>query len=138
MIVIDTTVLIDLWRGRNGVKKCLEKNKDELPCISAITLEEIYDGLGYTKEKKAKSIYEKIKDQHEKILKDFQVLPVSSNILKKAGLVRGKLRAKGITLDMADIIIAITAKEINASKILTRNPNHFKHSSVMVESYETD
>jgi len=52
MILVDTTVLIDIWRGRTNVRKCLEKYTEESFAISSITIEEIYDGLGYTKTEK--------------------------------------------------------------------------------------
>ncbi|MHA1150405.1 MAG: type II toxin-antitoxin system VapC family toxin [Promethearchaeota archaeon] len=136
MIIVDTTVLIDLWRGRTGVKECLAKNKEENFCISGITIEEIYDGLGYTKEKKDKDVYEQIKEQHEKILNDFHIIPLNLDIMKKSGLLRGELRAKGVIMDLADIIIMVTSQEIKAKKIITRNPKHFGDSHVQVESYE--
>ena len=48
MIIVDTTVIIDLWQGGRGIKVCLAKKF----FILAITIEEIYDGLGYIKKKK--------------------------------------------------------------------------------------
>ena len=135
MIIADTTIIIDLWRGRSGAKDCLEKFKEELVCISMITVEEIYDGLGFTKQKKSETLYEEIKSQHEKILQEFQIIPITLDILKKAGLLRGELRAKGDLLDLADIIIMVTAQEIEAKCIITRNPKHFQNSSIPIESY---
>ena len=136
MIVVDTTVVIDLWRGRSGVKECLERNKEEVFCISAITIEEIYDGLGYTKAKKDKEIYDEIKKQHKKILNDFHIIPINLDIMKKTGLLQGELRAKGVIIDLADLIIMVTSQAINAKKIITRNPRHFDESPIQVESYE--
>jgi len=135
IIIVDTTVIIDLWRGRTGVKECLTKYKEEILSISAITIEEIYDGLGYTKEKKGEKVYDKIKEQHEKIINDFHVIPLKIEILKKSGLLRGELRAKGKILDPGDIIIMVTSQEVKASKIITRNPKHFEKSLVQIESY---
>ena len=138
MIMADTTVVIDLWRGRPGVKKCLAKNKEESFCISAITIEEIYDGLGYTKVKKNKEVYKQINKQFEKILNEFHIVSLNLDILKKSGLFRGELRAKGVILDLADIIIMVTSQEIKAKKIITRNPKHFDESPIQVESYAID
>lgn len=114
----------------------MAKNGGENFFISAITIEEIYDGLGYTKEKKGTEVYKKIKEQHEMVLNDFHIVPLSLEIIKKAGLFRGKLRAKGIIIDLADIIIMITSQSIKAKKIITRNPSHFDESPIQVESYE--
>lgn len=134
--MVDTIVVIDLWRGQTGVMKCLAKNKEENFCISIITIEEIYDGLGYTKAKKGNEVYEQIKEQYEKILNDFHIVPLNLDIIIKSGLFMGELRAKGVILDLADIIIMVTSQEIKAKKIITRNPIHFEESPVQVESYE--
>ena len=136
IIIVDTTVIIDLWRGRTGVKECLSKYKEEIFSISAITIEEIYDGLGYTKEKMDEEAYEQVKEQHEMVLNDFHVLPINLDILKKTGLLRGELRAKGVIMDLVDILIMITSLEIKANKIITRNPKHFDTSLIQVDSYE--
>lgn len=136
MIIVDTTVIIDLWKGKDGVRKSLEDNKPEIFTISSITLEEIYDGLGYTKEKKSRKVYNEIKKQHEKILAEFQNLPITQEILKKVGLKRGELRARGISMNIEDLIIMITAQELGASKIITRNPRHFENPITPIETYE--
>jgi len=136
MILLDTNVIIDLWRGRNGVKNCLEKYKEEALCISAITIEEIYDGIGYTKKKRATNIYQDIQNQFEKIFTEFEIIPITLDILKLSGMIKGELRANDIILDFGDCIVGITAKLIKAEKIISRNPKHFSEFDVPVESYE--
>jgi predicted nucleic acid-binding protein len=61
MIIVDSTVIIDIWRGRPNVKSVLKPYSNQTICISAITLAEIYDGLGYTKEKKVRKFFFKSK-----------------------------------------------------------------------------
>ena len=136
MILVDTTVIIDIWRGRNNVKTVLKSYTDEIICISAITVTEIYDGLGYTKERKGNTFYNKIKDQLEKILSGFHIIPLNMQILQESGIFKGELRARGILLDLADCIIGLTAKVMNAEKIITRNVNHFKDFGLPIESYD--
>ncbi|TFG01293.1 MAG: PIN domain-containing protein [Promethearchaeota archaeon] len=136
MIIADTTVIIDLWRGKKNIKKCLERKKNEKLCVSAITIEEIYDGLGYTKEKKGLELFEKIKDQYEKIFGDFEIIPIDIIILKQAGIKKGQLRSKGIIMDTADCIIGITAEIIKVNSIITRNPKHFEEFQTEILSYE--
>ncbi|MHA1193831.1 MAG: type II toxin-antitoxin system VapC family toxin, partial [Promethearchaeota archaeon] len=68
MIIVDTTVLIDIWRGRPNIKSILKPYSEQTTYISAITITEIYDGLGYTKEKKSEKVYLQIKNQMEKLL----------------------------------------------------------------------
>jgi predicted nucleic acid-binding protein len=136
MIIIDTTVIIDIWRGRPNVKTLLKPYTDKPICVSAITIAEVYDGLGYTKEKKSEKIYSQIKDQIEKILTEFHVIPLNKEILRESGKLKGQLRAKGITLDLADCIIATTAKLMNSEKLVTRNIRHFQDLELPIETYE--
>jgi len=133
---VDTTVIIDIWRGRSKVKSVLKPYSDQTTCISAITIAEIYDGLGYTKEKKSEKIYLQIKDQIEKVLSEFHIIPLNSQILQESGQLKGFLRAKGIALDLADCIIGTTAKFMNAEKLITRNDRHFQDFGLTIESYE--
>jgi len=37
MIIVDTTVVVDIWRGRSKVKSVLKPYSDQSICISAIT-----------------------------------------------------------------------------------------------------
>jgi len=133
---VDTTVIIDIWRGRSSVKSVLKPFSDQTIYISAITIAEIYDGLGYTKEKKREEIYQQIRDQIEKLLSEFHIIPLNSQILQESGSLKGFLRAKGIILDLADCIIATTAKLMNTEKLITRNIRHFQDLGLTIESYE--
>jgi len=133
---VDTTVIIDIWRGRSNVKSVLKLYSDQTICISAITIAEIYDGLGYTEEKKSEKIYLQIREQIEKLLSEFHIIPLNSQILQESGSLKGHLRAKGITLDLADCIIGTTAKLMNAEKLITRNIRHFQDFGLAIESYE--
>ena len=133
---MDTTVIIDIWRGRSNVKSALKPYSDQTVCISAITIAEIYDGLGYTKEKQSEKIYIQIREHIEKVLSEFHVIPLNSQILQESGSLKGYLRAKGITLDLADCIIGTTAKLMNAEKLITRNTRHFQDFGLTIESYE--
>ena len=136
MIIVDSTVIIDIWRGRSNLKSVLKPYSNQTICISAITLAEIYDGLGYTKEKKSEKIFLQIKDQIEKVLSEFHIIPLNSQILQESGMLKGYLRARGITLDLADCIIGTTAKLMNVEKLITRNVRHFQDFGVKLESYD--
>ena len=107
-------------------------------CISAITVEEIYDGPGFTLEKKGEDVYKNIKEQHEKILSDFEIIPINVEILQQSGLFRGELRAKGNTLDLGDSVIGISTRWLKAEKLITRNPKHFTDFGINLETYEID
>ena len=136
MILVDTTVIIDISRGKPQIKDVLEQYKEDSIFISAFTIAELYDGLGYTKEKKSTTVYEKIKEKIEEVLSDFYIYPINKTILQEAGVIKGRLRAKGILLDMGDCIIGMTANFMNADKLITRNPRNFEDFGILIESYK--
>lgn len=138
MIVLDTNVIIDLGRGRSGVKKKLENFKEAEFAISAITIQEIYVGLGYILEKHGKELYEKNKEKSQNLLEDYIILKITRPILEHSGLIKGKLRAKSVTIEIQDLIIGSTAEILGAEKIITRNPKHFEVFKVRIESYELE
>jgi len=138
MIVLDTNVIIDLGRGRSGVKKKLGNFKEAEFAISAITIQEIYVGLGYILEKHGKELYEKNKEKSQKLLEEYTILKITRPILEHSGLKKGKLRAKGVTVEIQDLIIGSTAEILGAEKIITRNPKHFEVFKVRIESYELE
>jgi len=70
------------------------------------------------------------------VLSEFHIIPLNSQILQESGHVKGSLRAKGITLDLAGCIIGTTAKLMNAEKLITRNDRHFQDFGLTIESYE--
>ena len=136
MILVDTKVIIDISRGKPQIKDLLEKYREESIFISAFTIAELYDGLGYSKEKKNTTVYEEVKEKIEEVLSDFYTYPINKTILQEAGIIKGSLRAKGISLDMGDCIIGMTAKFMNADKIITRNPRHFEEFGILIEPYK--
>jgi len=112
MIVLDTNVIVDLGRGRSGVKKKLENFKEAEFAISAI--------------------------KSQNLLEDYTILKITRPILELSGLKKGKLRAKGVTIEIQDLIIGSTAEILGAEKIITRNPKHFDVFKVRIESYELE
>ena len=138
MIILDTNVIIDLGRGRSSAKKILGNFKEAVFAISAITIQEIYVGLGYILEKHGKELYEKNKEKSQNLLEDYTILKITRPILELSGLNKGKLRAKGITIEIQDLIIGSTAEMLGAEKIITRNPKHFEVFKVPIESYELE
>ena len=135
MIIADTNVIIDIERGNNTLKKLFEKYHDERFCISAISILELYVGLGYSKSKKGKEFYEKQKKIVDSITTDFEIIPISLQILKDAGLKKGELMASGINLDFEDILIGITGENLAVTYIFTKNKKHFENFSLSIEDY---
>jgi len=135
MIIVDTNVIIDIERGKNTLKKLFEEYQDEHFCISSISILELYVGLGYSKNKKGKKFYEKQKKIVDKITNDFEIIPLTIEILKEAGLKKGELMVSGINLDFEDILIGITGEKMKVKHIFTRNKKHFESFSLFIEDY---
>ncbi|KKL12945.1 hypothetical protein LCGC14_2530710, partial [marine sediment metagenome] len=101
-------------------------------------IQEIYVGLGYILEKHGKELFEKNKEKSQNLLEDYTILKITRPILELSGLNKGKLRAKGVTIEIQDLIIGSTAEILGAEKIITRNPKHFEVFKVPIESYELE
>jgi len=95
----------------------------------------LYVGLGYSKSKKGKKFYEKQKKNVDKITNDFEIIPLSLEILQEAGLKKGELMVSGINLDFEDILIAITGEKMKVKHIFTRNKKHFESFSLSIKDY---
>nr|MDO8117173.1 PIN domain-containing protein [Candidatus Sigynarchaeota archaeon] len=136
MILVDTTVLVDVERGREEINEILQKYKnDNSFVISSLTLYELYAGIGYTLEKLGVEASRKKEENITRICDDYSIIDLSQDMLIRAGAREGELFAKGITVDMEDIIIGITAEVINADSLITRNPDHFNWCSVRIITY---
>ncbi len=135
MIICDTSVIIDIDRGRPEVEAVVRAHEGEPVGISAITIQEIYVGLGYQRVKFGDRHFEKTQARLQKILDDVKIVDITTPILEQAGLLRGELQAKGIRVDAQVYIIAATAQQVQASKVLTRNPEHFNHFPIPIEAY---
>jgi predicted nucleic acid-binding protein len=130
MIIVDTNILIGIERGELTIKSFIEQNSDEDFYISAISIQELFVGLGYSKIKMGNKFYEQKKAILESIINDFHVFEISEEILKLAGQKQGELMAQGITLDNEDFIIGITAEIMKATKIFSKNSKHFENFSI--------
>lgn len=138
MIFLDTTVPIHIARGFSSLKDILSQFPNSIFGISLITIEEIFAGLGYFRIKKGEKFYNSIKNNMEQLLTQFEIYPITREIVELAGLFRGKSQANGLVIDSVDAIIAVTAELYHAEFIITQNPTHFKFSTVPLKSYKLE
>jgi predicted nucleic acid-binding protein len=87
--------------------------------LSVITIEEIYYGLTAKPNARIQNWFENFLITH------CQILPITSEIAKCAGELRGFLRTQGKPRTQADIFIAATAK-IHSLTLVTRNIKDFE------------
>jgi predicted nucleic acid-binding protein len=115
IILLDTSILIDLLRGRADRRKFVRELllAGHSFAISAINMAEIYAGMRPDEEK-----------QTQGFLTSFECLPVTPAIARRGGLMRNQSAQKGITLHLADTLIAATVVE-HGLVLLTDNKKDF-------------
>jgi predicted nucleic acid-binding protein len=119
-LLFDTTALIDIYRGKSGIKKYFDfiLNGSLLPYVSVLTEAELWRGLH------ADEV-----ERHEMIIERFISLPLDSDAARLAGTWMQKYAAAG--LGWVDALISATGK-IAGLAILTRD-----HHMTNVLSAET-
>lgn len=118
MILVDTTLLIDLQRGRRNPRRqraeaWLEKNPNEELGVPAIVLGEF--GEGFTDADDAELM---------KLRTSFKVLPADTSVASTYGTLSRSLRMAGKSIGANDTWIAATALA-NDCALLSRNVEHF-------------
>jgi len=119
--LVDTDVAIDFLRQRDYARELLEHWAGEgLLAISTLTHLEIYQGMKPGEEGATNAF-----------LDGLISVVVDIPIARRAGTMLGELRSKGMTIGIADAIIAATALQINAH-LLTNNVDHYTFTDLKV------
>jgi len=100
--ILDTSVIIELFRGNEKVLRELQSREDTVYGISVITLFELYCGS--------------LKEKEKLFLEEIPKLGFDEKSAKYAGMIYKELREKGKTPKVKDLLIASSA--IAHSKIL--------------------
>lgn len=124
-ILLDTTVLIDLLRGRPGATTRLRavRTAGDQPYACAINVEEVVRGLRASEVGAARSP-----------LAGLRIVELGLTEGWRAGEWRRDFAAQGSTLTQADCLVAAAAVSIGG-RIATGNPRDFPMSGVVVEHW---
>lgn len=116
MIVADTDVLIDYLRGHDAVADRIAFELQRGLATTAVTAFELWAGsLGSAAREQAA----------DDLLAALRILPLEPSSARRAAGLKGQLQSGGLTLPMADALIAGICVEHNAL-LLTRNRRHFE------------
>jgi len=126
-VLLDTTVLIDLLRGRTGAAhriSRLSRVGDE-PYVCAINVEEVTRGLRPEEASSAQMLFSGL-----------LAIPLGVAEGTRAGQWRRDFASRGITLAQADCLVAAAALAIGG-RVATGNPRDFPMREVTVEHWPT-
>lgn len=124
-VLLDTTVLIDLLRGRPGAMRRVRalREVDDSPHACAVNVEEIVRGLQGPEDAAARLLFSGLR-----------IVPLGAEEGWRAGEWRRKFAARGRTLAQADCLIAAAALSLGG-RLATGNPKDFPMSELAVEHW---
>ena len=128
MQLVDTNVLSELMRQQPdaGVLGWLQGRQQLSPrlTVSVITIDEI--AFGMTRRPNAR-----LQEWFDSFLQRHTILPVTTNIARRAGELRAQLQVKGQVRTQADMLIAATA-QLHGLAVVTRNLRDFEGCGIAV------
>lgn len=125
MTLCDTNVISELIRRKpnRGVLDWAEGIRTV--ALSVVTLDEIVFGLAWKPIPRIAAWFEEFLDHR------CELFPVTPQIARVSGQLRGQLQARGQTRTQGDMLIAATAK-VHGLTLVTRNVRHFDACGVPV------
>jgi tRNA(fMet)-specific endonuclease VapC len=115
-MVIDTSIFIEYLRSRDRPQTTLASfSSITVLYVSVLTVFELYSG--------ATDLSKRL--DVDALLQGLFILPLNTEIAKKAGLIYQDLRRQGRMIEIADILIAATAL-VNNLPVKTLNVDHFQ------------
>ena len=125
-VLLDTTVLIDLLRGRGGATHRLRalRAAGDRPHVCAVNVEEVYRGLRGDEEVRAAI----------RLFDGLGLVELGREEGQRAGEWRRVYARLGVTLSQADCLVAAAAVSLGG-RLATGNPAHFPMDGLSVEHW---
>jgi predicted nucleic acid-binding protein len=123
-VLLDTTVLIDVLRGKPAVGRLRElRDAGALPFACAINVEEIFRGLQPGEEPAVAKLFDGLR-----------LVPLGQEEGERAGAWRRDFAGRGVTLAQSDCLVAAAASSVGA-RLATGNPKDFPMEGLTVEHW---
>lgn len=124
-VLLDTTVVIDLLRGRSGAMARLAalRESGDFPHVCAITVEETYRGIRPDERSATRGLFAGL-----------WMVPLTEDEGRRAGEWRRSYAERGRTFAQADCLIAAAAGTIGG-RLATGNPADFPMPELAVEHW---
>ena len=121
MIALDTTALIDLFKGDKSLK-LLMKDLNQGFAITSINCQEIYFGIN---PKEPKHLLEE--EEYNRFFKEIIVFDFDKNSAKESSEIFWNLGARGEHIGKFDCMIAGTLISNSVDTVITKNKKHFEN-----------
>jgi len=121
----DTRIVAELVRPRPNRGVLVWADQVSALNLSVVTLEEIHYGLSSKPNGRIRSWFDRF------VAEQCRVLPITDDVARRAGDLRGRLQAKGKTRSQADMLIAATALG-HGLTLVTRNQDDFDDCGLTV------
>lgn len=123
-VLLDSTVLIDVLRGRPAVDRVHDLRRvGDQPWVCVISVEEIWRGVRPDESAAVRRLF-----------RGLRLAPLGDAEGERAGTWRRQFAAQGVTLHQADCLIAAGAAGIGAC-LATGNPGDFPMADLTVEHW---
>jgi predicted nucleic acid-binding protein len=123
-LVLDTTVLIDVLRGRPTADRVEDlMAQEELLLTTAVNVEEIARGLRPSEQEAV-----------DLLLSGLRIVPIRRAEAERAGRWRREFAGRGVTLHQADCLIA-AATYLAGGRLATANVKDFPMPDLTVEEW---
>lgn len=118
MIGLDTTAIIDFFKGNENIKNFILKNNEPLSS-TILSYAELMFGI-------KNNMHEKEEEFYDDFFNEIHIFELSKESCKIASKIHNNLRKKGKEIGQFDSLIASIFLSNGVTKILTRNKKHFK------------
>lgn len=119
----DTNIISELTRSEPNPGVLAWSQEVSSISISVITVEEIFYGLTARSNARIQAWFQEFLNLH------CQILPITPEIARRSGALRGNLRTQGKPRSKADMLIAVTA-QIYQLTLVTRNIKDFEDCNI--------
>jgi predicted nucleic acid-binding protein len=120
MIVVDTSVLIDYFKGNN---KSFDISENSDAVTTTITYHEILSGIKYKKARKEEMFF-------RRFFSDITILDYDLKASEESSEIMARLLSLGKTVNTLDVLIAGIAVTNGAEKIISRDMDFLEISKV--------
>lgn len=119
MIVLDTSALIDLFRGSDLIQEFVR----EEAATTMISCYEIFAGINHRKSEREEQFF-------RRFFSGMEILDFDMRAAEKAGVIMGRLLGQGTPVNTLDVLIAGTAITNGAERLISRDRDFEKISHV--------